>query len=78
MVPDDGASMQVGYDGELKACPFCGGSEIAIIATQVYADGDPEDDRIVYWAKCEGEGCQTTGPVRWKLYLAAEAWNTRP
>lgn len=74
MVPDEGPTMQVGYEGNLEPCPFCGSKQCRVMAEQVSEDGDP-DSRIVYWVDCQG--CGATGPVKLKAPLAAEQWNTR-
>ena len=59
---------------ELKACPFCGQTNISI-----------EYDGIYRWAECRNTKCETTGKIHAFLvdagnteYLVAKEWNTRP
>ncbi len=56
-------------EGELKACPFCGGP----------AKNDGTDSRIgQFWVECTKPGCRGMGPNCRSDEVAANAWNTRP
>ena len=51
---------------ELKPCPFCGGSKLAI-----------EHDGGVFYVFCNKEGCCAEGPYSADRNLAIAAWNQR-
>ena len=67
----------------LKPCPFCGKTDIAIFDANEIEERNPDDEGWVsdlgYAAVCDfnANGCGATGGYRETPALAAEAWNAR-
>ena len=53
-------------DGELKACPFCGGTDIKMM-----------ENAVVYWVQCKNTECYCGMGAERTSAAAVKIWNRR-